>query len=69
MTQSTRKLAGTLLTLVVLVAWAGVATAIYVAWLTGLPSPVLLAYFAIAGLGWALPVARIIRWMARPDRT
>jgi hypothetical protein len=68
MTQSTRKLVGTLLTLVVLVAWAGVATAIYVTWLTGLPSPVLLAYFAIAGLGWALPVARIIRWMARPDR-
>jgi hypothetical protein len=68
MTQSTRKLVGTLLTLVVLVAWAGVATAIYVTWLTGLPSPVLLAYFALAGLGWALPVARIIRWMARPDR-
>jgi hypothetical protein len=68
MTQSTRKLVGTLLTLVVLIAWAGMATAIYVTWLTGLPSPVLLAYFAIAGLGWALPVARIIRWMARPDR-
>ena len=69
MTQSTRKLVGTLLTLAVLIAWAGVATAIYVTWLTGLPSPVLLAYFALAGLGWALPVARIIRWMARPDRT
>jgi hypothetical protein len=69
MTQSTRKLVGTLLTLVVLIAWAAVATAIYVTWLTGLPSPVLLAYFAIAGLGWALPVARIIRWMARPDGT
>jgi len=45
-----------------------VATAIYTAFLTGAPSLLLLAYFAVAGLLWAVPISFIIRWMARPDR-
>jgi hypothetical protein len=68
MTQSNRKLAGTVLTLVVLIAYVWVATAIYTAFLTGAPSLLLLAYFAVAGLLWAVPISFIIRWMARPDR-
>lgn len=65
--QSNRKLAGVVLTLVVLVVYLGLATALYLALLTNLPSWLLLIYFAIAGLGWAIPVGLIIRWMAKPD--
>jgi hypothetical protein len=67
MTQSNRKLVGVVLTLIVLVAYVGLATTLYVAFLTGLPSWLLLIYFAVAGLGWAIPVGLIIRWMARPE--
>jgi len=67
MTQRHRKFAGVLLTLLVLLVYVGLATAIYVTFLTGLDQWLLLAYFAIAGLGWAIPVGLIIRWMARPD--
>ncbi len=68
MTQSNRKLAGTVLTLVVLVVYVWMATALYEQLLTGAPAPLLLVYFAVAGLLWAAPVSVIIRWMARPDR-
>lgn len=67
MTQSTRKLIGVFLTLAVLVAYTVLAVAIYDWLLVGQSQPVLLAYFVIAGLGWALPTGVIIRWMARPD--
>ena len=67
MTQSTRKLLGTVLTLVVLVVYAWLATALYMSLLIGAPALVLLGYFAVAGLLWAVPIAFIIRWMARPD--
>jgi len=66
-TQSTRKLWGTVLTLVVLVAYVVAATGIYLTFLTGAPQGVLLGYFAVAGLLWAVPVSFIIRWMAKPD--
>jgi hypothetical protein len=68
MTQSTRKLFGTILTLVVLVVYAWLATAIYLTFLTGAPQAVLLVYFAVAGLCWAIPISFVIRWMAKPDR-
>jgi hypothetical protein len=68
MTQSTRKLLGTVLTLLVLVVYLWLATAVYTQFLTGLPPAVLLVYFAVAGLLWAVPISFIIRWMARPDR-
>ena len=68
MTQSTRKLIGTMLTLVLIVVYAFLATAIYLQFLQGAPPLGLLAYFVIAGLGWGVPTAFIIRWMAKPDR-
>jgi hypothetical protein len=68
MTQSTRKLAGTVLTLVTLVVYVWLATLVYADWLTAAPPLALLAYFAVAGLFWAVPVSFIIRWMVRPDR-
>jgi hypothetical protein len=67
MTQRHRKLVGVFLTLLVLLVYVGLATAIYVAFLTGVGQWLLLVYFAVAGLGWAIPVGLIIRWMARPD--
>jgi hypothetical protein len=67
MTQSTRKLVGIPLTLIVLVVYAGLATMLYMQFLTGATEWVLLVYFSAAGLLWAVPVSFIIRWMARPD--
>lgn len=66
MTQSTRKLIGTVLTLVVLVVYAWIASTVYVAWLTEAPPLAALAYFIVAGLFWAVPVGFIIRWMVKP---
>ena len=68
MNQSTRKLLGTVLTLVVLVVYAWLATLLYEHFLTGAPPLALLAYFIVAGLAWGIPISFIIRWMARPDR-
>jgi ABC-type sugar transport system permease subunit len=69
MTQSTRKLVGTFLTLIGLVVYCGLAISLYSALLTNAATPVQLIYFAVAGLGWALPTGLIIRWMAKPDGT
>ena len=68
MNQSMRKLAGTVLTLIVLVLYSWLAMLLYEHFLTGAPPLVLLAYFVVAGLSWAIPISFIIRWMARPDR-
>ena len=67
MTQRNRKLVGIFLILAVLVAWSVVAVAIYDWLLVGLPQVVLLAYFVVAGLGWGVPAAIILRWMSKPD--
>jgi len=69
MTQSTRKLIGVLLTLAMLVAYALIVMVIYDTFLTGLPQPVLLLFFVVAGLAWCLPAMAIIRWMVKPDQT
>jgi hypothetical protein len=68
MNQSTRKFLGTVLTLIILVVYSWLAMLIYERFLTGAPPLVLLAYFIVAGLSWAIPISFIIRWMARPDR-
>ena len=67
MTQSTRKLAGTVLILLSIVVYAWLATSIYAAFLTAASNWLLLLYFAVAGLLWVLPAMLIIRWMAKPD--
>jgi hypothetical protein len=68
MTQSTRKLIGTVLTLALVVVWAIASTAIYMQFLGNAHPMILLGYFIVAGLLWGVPVAWIIRWMAKPDR-
>ncbi|MHB1101216.1 MAG: DUF2842 domain-containing protein [Devosia sp.] len=67
MTQSTRKFAGTLLMLLLIVVYSIGAGAIYANFLGGAAWWVLILYFAVAGLSWFFPAAWIIRWMARPD--
>lgn len=69
MTQSTRKLIGVLLTIAVLIAYAMIVMVVYDTFLTGLPQPVLLVFFVIAGLAWCFPAMAIIRWMSKPGRT
>lgn len=67
MTQSARKLIGTLLVLVSIIVWCVLAVAIYSTWLGGAPWWALILFFAVTGALWFFPAAWIIRWMARPD--
>lgn len=67
MTQRTRKLIGALLCVISIVVWASLATSVYLAFPPELPWFVLIGYFIVAGMGWCLPAAVIIRWMAKPD--
>lgn len=66
MTQSHRKLLGTVLLLGSLFPYIAAATLIYEGWLTGLPWYLLIVYFCAAGLGWFYPASVIVRWMSRP---
>lgn len=67
MRQRSRKLVGTLLTLVLVIVYSIAAAAIYANFLGGAAWWVLILYFAVAGLLWFVPATWIIRWMARPD--
>lgn len=67
MTTRTRKLAGTVLILLSIVAWSIVASAIYMSLLGSAPWWLTIAFFAIAGTSWFVPAAIIIRWMVKPD--
>jgi RsiW-degrading membrane proteinase PrsW (M82 family) len=66
MNQGNRKLIGAALLPASVVGWVVLFTAIYLVLPEGLPWWVLILYFAIAGMGWFLPAAVIIRWMVRP---
>jgi RsiW-degrading membrane proteinase PrsW (M82 family) len=66
MNQGHRKLMGTALLPFSVIAWAVLGTAIYLMLPEGLPWWVLILYFMVAGMGWFLPAAVIIRWMSRP---
>lgn len=62
-----RKLIGTVATVVFLIVYALVAMAVGGILIVGRGVPLELPFYLIAGLGW-LPVAMwIIRWMSKPD--
>ncbi len=44
-------------------------TEVLIKGLGGLSTWVELAYFVVAGLGWALPAGVVIKWMAKPDKS
>jgi RsiW-degrading membrane proteinase PrsW (M82 family) len=66
--QSTRKLIGTVGLMVSLIGYCGLVIWAYDALFTAQPWWVLIGFFAIAGLLWAVPAGWLILWMARPDR-
>ena len=66
MTASRRKLLGTVLLIALVVAYPLAAMMVYVSAVPAAPWWGAILYALIAGLGWALPAAMIIRWMARP---
>ena len=67
MTQSIRKLIGTLIfVFVLLVAYPLLAAEIYATWLSTAPWGIAIGYALVVGLLWALPAMVVIRWMSRP---
>ena len=68
MTQSTRKLLGTVLILLSLLVWSVLGMWIYMSFLGAAAWWLLICFFAVVGMGWFFPATWIIRWMARPDR-
>lgn len=67
MTQSTRKLLGTVLILLSLVVWSVLGMWIYMSFLGAAVWWLLIGFFAVMGMSWFYPATRIIRWMAKPD--
>ena len=67
MTQSTRKLLGTVLILLSLIVWSVLGMWIYMSFLGAAAWWLLIGFFAVMGMGWFFPATWIIRWMAKPD--
>lgn len=67
MTQSTRKLIGTVLVLASIVVYAGLIMWLYMSFLDGQAWYVLIAFFAVTGVCWFFPATWILRWMSKPD--
>jgi hypothetical protein len=66
LTQSNRKLAGTVLMLLLLIGYPLIGMLVYVSFLGAAPWWGAILYALVVGLAWAIPAAAIIRWMARP---
>ena len=67
MTQSTRKLLGTVLILLSLVVWSVLGMWIYMSFLGAAAWWLLIGCFAVMGMSWFYPATWITRWMAKPD--
>lgn len=67
MTQSIRKLIGTVLLVALVIVYALVATAIAAARLADSPWWVHTLYFLLTGILWVVPAMLLIRWMMKPD--
>lgn len=63
-----KKLIGTIITVAFLVLYALLAMVLAVRLLPGTSGLVQLAYYAVAGLLWIVPVGGLIAWMQRPPR-
>lgn len=63
----TRKLVGTIVLLVFLSVYALVAMLVAVVLQVNASKLAEVAYYAVAGMAWAIPAAFVIRWMGRPD--
>jgi hypothetical protein len=68
MRQSTRKLLGTVIFIVVmLIVYPLAAMELYARTMMGLPPVASILAFAILGGLWFFPAAWMVRWMAKPD--
>lgn len=67
MTQSTRKLVGTVLLLLFVIVYALLALAAAVVLQVNSGKFVELAFYVVAGLLWVVPAAWLIKWMSKPD--
>jgi hypothetical protein len=65
----TRKLIGTVGLLVLVTVWALLAMAFAQFALRAQNGLVVFLFYAIAGLGWALPAMPLVSWMQRLDRS
>jgi hypothetical protein len=63
----TRKLVGTIALLLLVTVWALLAMAFAQFALRAQSAVVAFLFYAMAGLGWALPAMPIVTWMSRPD--
>jgi hypothetical protein len=63
----TRKLIGTLGLLALVTVWALLAMALAQFALRAQSGIVVFLFYAVAGLGWALPAMPLVSWMSRPD--
>lgn len=60
-----RKLLGTIALFVLVIVWALVAMALAQSPTIRDNTPLSIAYYVIAGLGWVLPAMPIVSWMSR----
>lgn len=67
MKQRSRKLAGAIGLLALIVAWAIGGSALYANLFGGQPWWALIMFFAVVGMLWFVPAAWLIGWMSRPD--
>jgi hypothetical protein len=66
MSQSQRKLIGTVMLIVLLVAYPLAIAALLGGWLATLPGWASIPIFLVLGLLWFIPAAWVIRWMVKP---
>lgn len=69
MSQSRRKLIGTLLMLVLLVGYPLIVMELYARYLGGAPWWAAILLFGVLGLLWFYPASWVIRWMVKPERS
>ena len=67
MTRKTRSLLGTVGIIVVTIVYPVAVAVLLGDWLASIPAWVSIPIFAVLGALWCLPMAVLIRWMARPD--
>jgi hypothetical protein len=65
MSQTVRKLIGTVLLVLLVIVYALVATAIAAAQLANAPGWAQALYFLVTGIAWVVPAMLIINWMIR----
>lgn len=67
MKQRQRKLVGIGAILLLLIGYAVLAVAAFEWLFAASPNWAQLIYFAVAGMGWAVPAGLVIKWMQAPD--